>query len=111
MSDEFDEQSERLLPCTTTITKDCGVCDRCIHRPAVAAALREVGTARDIYKRNATSWRAKYNQDIAELRAERDRWKENFESSPAVQQAIKRFHMQIENNSKSGCFRRPWWLL
>ena len=45
MSDQFDEQAEKLLPCEW-VTRQCQPdkeepCATCYRRPAVAAALRE----------------------------------------------------------------------
>lgn len=46
MSDQYDEQAAKLLPCTSGTDLECNAssrskCESCRRRPAVAAALRE----------------------------------------------------------------------
>jgi len=125
--DKFDEQVERLLPCQwydndCYYAKDHAKGCPAYYRPAVSAALRELGEKNEKLKHEFQQAKdavahleqgkplgelvgkqtiVNMSRELADLRADRDRWKENFESSPVVQQAVKRFHMQIENNSKS----------
>jgi len=52
MSDKYYDQAERLLPCTSGFDLECNTlskqrCEFCTRRPAVAAALRELGEDRD----------------------------------------------------------------